>query len=224
MTPEQASQLTRFERCTVAALEQYESEADAQAAQADDAKERKFFAARGNACRKALFYYLAGVRPQPSGSDWLVPSGTRGGLIHRVRQSAGCTCEAGVKHSSCWHEALADACDIAAAGVDLPIDQILAGVATVGADEIEAAALTATDDDGLAAQLAALADLPTDDGDYDPQAPSDSDAWLDADDVQAAADRGENWAGDLLQYRERRQALADQIARRRSDLDTTDWY
>lgn len=49
-------------------------------------------------------YYLAGgldIRQAPDGAT-LVPSGTRGGTVHRVRDGV-CSCESGQHGRPCWH-------------------------------------------------------------------------------------------------------------------------
>lgn len=54
-------------------------------------------------------YHLAGgldIRYDRSGAA-LVPSGTRGGIIHRV-EGETCSCEAGQAGRPCWHRAAVD--------------------------------------------------------------------------------------------------------------------
>lgn len=68
------------------------------------AAEAKLAASRAKARAKAE-YHLAGglvIRRAPDGA-WLVPSGTRGGVIHRVSEQADCSCEAGQAQRPCWH-------------------------------------------------------------------------------------------------------------------------
>ena len=36
-------------------------------------------------------------------NGWLVPSGTRNNVIHRVSTDMWCSCEAGQAHRGCWH-------------------------------------------------------------------------------------------------------------------------
>jgi hypothetical protein len=39
----------------------------------------------------------------PTVSGFLVPSGSRGGVIHNVSTVNGCSCESGLKSGRCWH-------------------------------------------------------------------------------------------------------------------------
>jgi hypothetical protein len=61
-----------------------------------------------NALNKALFHYLSGVRPLPTTGGWLIPSGTRPGVIHRVSTDHGCNCEAAAQQQACWHASLVE--------------------------------------------------------------------------------------------------------------------
>lgn len=75
------------------------------ARQADDfAAERAF--------NKATLYLHEGITPTTG--SFLVPSGTRGGLVHRVSTVYGCGCEAGRKGQMCWHAALVEIVELAA--------------------------------------------------------------------------------------------------------------
>lgn len=57
--------------------------------------------------RKAAYYAAQGVAPVPArGGAWLVPSGTRAGIVHLVDRAGRCTCEAGTHGRRCWHVAL----------------------------------------------------------------------------------------------------------------------
>lgn len=74
---------------------------DPPAAMPDPATER---------ARNKAAYHLAGgldIRFLNDGSA-LVPSGTRGGTIHRVSSSGQCSCEAGQAGKVCWHTAAVD--------------------------------------------------------------------------------------------------------------------
>ena len=66
---------------------------------------RKLAAAAERAERKALYHVAGGldIRQAEDGS-YLVPSGTRGGVIHQVSaDGATCSCEAGQAGRICWH-------------------------------------------------------------------------------------------------------------------------
>ena len=39
----------------------------------------------------------------PTHGGFLIPSGTRGGIVHRVSNVYGCSCEAGRNRRQCWH-------------------------------------------------------------------------------------------------------------------------
>lgn len=59
---------------------------------------------RIKAINKAQYHMLAGdLVIVPTVSGFLVPSGTRGGVIHRVSTVHGCDCEAGQRGRVCWH-------------------------------------------------------------------------------------------------------------------------
>ena len=68
-----------------------------------------------NALNKALYHYLQGVRPLPTTGGWLIPSGTRPGVIHRVSTDHGCNCEAAAQQQACWHASLCEILDAAQA-------------------------------------------------------------------------------------------------------------
>lgn len=58
---------------------------------------------RANARNKAAYHLAAGLRiAYDVNGDALVPSGTRGGIVHRVHHGV-CSCEAGQKNRVCWH-------------------------------------------------------------------------------------------------------------------------
>jgi hypothetical protein len=63
---------------------------------------------RINALNKALMHALQGVPVRESLGDYLIASGTRGGVVHRVSSRYGCSCEAGQKNQPCWHSELVD--------------------------------------------------------------------------------------------------------------------
>jgi hypothetical protein len=54
--------------------------------------------------RKAAWQAAQGVVAVRHGDGWLVPSGTRAGVVHYV-SAAGCSCEA---RGACWHQALVE--------------------------------------------------------------------------------------------------------------------
>ena len=63
-------------------------------------------ASRCRALNKAQYHMTVGDLPiVPTVSGFLVPSGTRAGVIHRVSTADGfkCDCEAGANSRNCWH-------------------------------------------------------------------------------------------------------------------------
>lgn len=58
-----------------------------------------------NALNKAIWHLSTGLEVVPTTGGYLVPSGTRGGVIHRVSTDHGCSCEAGIAGVQCWHQA-----------------------------------------------------------------------------------------------------------------------
>ena len=93
--------LTLLDRCVASALERLADEAQRSTTETPDAAERAFFKRWSGCYRRALYQYLTGVKPRqtPSGA-WLVPSGTRAGVIHHVSRDGHCTCEAGEKNTA----------------------------------------------------------------------------------------------------------------------------
>ena len=62
---------------------------------------RRFFRRWAGSFRKALYFWLAGVRPVAVNSGgWLVTSATRGGVVHQVSRDGGCSC-AGSRSRRC---------------------------------------------------------------------------------------------------------------------------
>jgi hypothetical protein len=57
--------------------------------------------------RKAAWQASQGVVAVRHGDGWLVPSGSRAGVVHFVT-SEGCSCEAGRSGKRCWHQALVE--------------------------------------------------------------------------------------------------------------------
>lgn len=64
-------------------------------------------AALRRAADKAAYHLAGGLEIRTVGRAYLVPSGTRGGVIHRVVDGQ-CSCEAGQAHKPCWHTAAVD--------------------------------------------------------------------------------------------------------------------
>ncbi len=57
------------------------------------------------ALNKAQYHMTIGELPiVPTVSGFLLPSGTRAGVIHRVSTVNGCDCEAGRAGRHCWHQ------------------------------------------------------------------------------------------------------------------------
>lgn len=63
---------------------------------------------RVNALNKAIHHLHEGVEPIATFGGFLIESGTRGGIIHRVDSVKGCSCEASAAGRACWHQALLD--------------------------------------------------------------------------------------------------------------------
>lgn len=59
--------------------------------------------ARLHAVNKAELQLLHGATITPTSNGFLLPSGTRGGIVHRVHNVSGCDCEAGRSGRTCWH-------------------------------------------------------------------------------------------------------------------------
>lgn len=58
-----------------------------------------------NALNKAIWYLGEGLVIRPTSGAFLIPSGTRAGVIHRISHTYGCDCEAGRAGRACWHVA-----------------------------------------------------------------------------------------------------------------------
>lgn len=63
---------------------------------------------RVNALNKAAMHLHAGLEVTLTVGAILVPSGTRGGVIHRVDHLRGCGCERGRQGGVCWHTMLVE--------------------------------------------------------------------------------------------------------------------
>ena len=66
--------------------------------------------AAGDACasraiNKALWHLQEGLEIRSTVGGFLMPSGTRAGVIHRISTLQGCNCERGNKGGLCWHAA-----------------------------------------------------------------------------------------------------------------------
>ncbi len=66
-----------------------------------------------NSLNKAIYHLSSGLQIIPTTGGWLIPSGTRGGVIHRVSTSHGCNCEAGIAGVQCWHSACLEIVNVA---------------------------------------------------------------------------------------------------------------
>jgi hypothetical protein len=62
--------------------------------------------ARVNALNKAAYHLHQGVAIISTTGGFLIASGTREGVIHRVSNLHGCSCEAGANDKACWHRAV----------------------------------------------------------------------------------------------------------------------
>lgn len=82
----------------------------------DAATERRYFESQRRAYAKALAHHLEGVTPRYSGRSWLVPSGTRAGVFHRISRNGEilvCDCEAAQNERLCWHKTLVEVRELA---------------------------------------------------------------------------------------------------------------
>jgi hypothetical protein len=60
-------------------------------------------ASHARALNKALWHLQSGIEVRSTAGAFLIPSGTRSGVIHRISHTLGCTCEAAAKGNVCWH-------------------------------------------------------------------------------------------------------------------------
>ncbi len=91
----------------------------------DVASELKYFTAQRKHYVKAQYHHLQGVRPVPTGTAWLVPSGSRPDQVHRVALVGGvhlCSCEAGTNGLPCWHTRLIEAIERGSELIDMHDD------------------------------------------------------------------------------------------------------
>ncbi|HEU5102310.1 MAG TPA: hypothetical protein VFU22_24980 [Roseiflexaceae bacterium] len=56
------------------------------------------------AINKALWHLQSGIEIRSTYGGFLMPSGTRAGVTHRVSTVNGCNCEAAGKGLACWHQ------------------------------------------------------------------------------------------------------------------------
>ena len=56
--------------------------------------------ANANALNKAIWHLSTGLKVLPTTCGYLIPSGTRSGVIHRVSAAYGCSCEATQEHET----------------------------------------------------------------------------------------------------------------------------
>jgi len=86
---------------------------------------------RVNALNKAAYHMHAGLEVTLTIGAILVPSGTRGGVIHRVDHLRGCSCEAGRKGAVCWHAMLVEVIEQAQMRA-IPMPQRLSAARSAG--------------------------------------------------------------------------------------------
>jgi hypothetical protein len=60
-------------------------------------------ASHERALNKALWNLQSGIEIRSTTGAFLIPSGTRAGVIHRISHTFGCNCEAAAKGNVCWH-------------------------------------------------------------------------------------------------------------------------
>jgi hypothetical protein len=62
-------------------------------------------ASHERALNKGLWNLQSGIEIRSTTNGFLMPSGTRAGVIHRISHTFGCNCEAAAKGNICWHSA-----------------------------------------------------------------------------------------------------------------------
>lgn len=62
-------------------------------------------ASHERAINKGLWNLQSGLEIRATTNGFLMPSGTRAGVIHRISHTFGCNCEAAAKGNVCWHSA-----------------------------------------------------------------------------------------------------------------------
>jgi hypothetical protein len=60
-------------------------------------------ASHERALNKGLWNLQSGIEIRSTCGGFLMPSGTRAGVIHRISTVFGCNCEAAAKGNICWH-------------------------------------------------------------------------------------------------------------------------
>jgi hypothetical protein len=101
--------LSEIESAVVGALErlaQQEAASARQARQAGARDEAMFFQRAANAYAKALSYYLAGTRPTPTPSGWMLPSQRTGEPPHILTMDGDWTCTCLAGDTMHWAKAL----------------------------------------------------------------------------------------------------------------------
>lgn len=58
-----------------------------------------------HAVDKAIYHLTLGLEVVETAGGYLVPSGTRADVVHRVSETHGCNCEAATAGRQCWHAA-----------------------------------------------------------------------------------------------------------------------
>jgi hypothetical protein len=62
-------------------------------------------ASHERAINKGLWNLQSGLEIRATTGGFLMPSGTRAGVIHRISHTFGCNCAAAAKGHVCWHSA-----------------------------------------------------------------------------------------------------------------------
>lgn len=77
--------------------------------------------ANENALNKAAFHLHQGLTIVPTTGGFLMPSGTRSAVVHRISHVYGCNCEASSNGRACWHMAAIEIIEHAQTRVWQPI-------------------------------------------------------------------------------------------------------
>jgi hypothetical protein len=62
-------------------------------------------ASHERAINKGLWNLQSGIEIRTTTNGFLIPSGTRAGVIHRISNVFGCDCQAAARGHICWHSA-----------------------------------------------------------------------------------------------------------------------
>lgn len=62
-------------------------------------------ASHERALNKALWHLQSAIEIRQTSGAFLMPSGTRAGVIHRISHTFGCDCQAAARGVVCWHSA-----------------------------------------------------------------------------------------------------------------------